>query len=133
MKKLLYSITFILGLTGAVSAQSININEDAAVAQLMNRFVEINKSTVSVDGWRIQILATTDRYKMENAKQQFQFRYPNLVVNWVHEKPYYKLRVGAFESKLDATRMLYILKQDYPGAYPAKDRNIRPQELAGFF
>ena len=133
MKKLLYTVILVLSTALFVSAQSIQIKEAPSIAQLMNKFVEINKATVSVDGWRIQILATTDRFKMENAKQQFQYRYPNIVVNWVHEKPYYKLRVGAFDSKLEATRMLYILKRDYPGAYPAKDRNIRPQELAGYF
>lgn len=133
MHRIFYLLLFISTCVGSLEAQSMVINEEPAVAELMNNFISINKSMVNVDGWRIQLLATTDRNKMENAKQNFQYQYPNIAVNWVHEKPYYKLRAGAFASKLEATRMLYILKREYPGAYPAKDRQIRPGELAGYF
>lgn len=107
----------------------INVNEDSTVSDLMNRWVEINQATLTVDGWRIQLLATSDRAKVENAKRRFQTLYPNIFVDWTHSKPYYKLRAGAFASKLEATRMLYLLKKDYPTAYPAKDDTIRPAEL----
>lgn len=133
MNKLFYLILLIGLSVGQVDAQNIQINEEPGVAQLMNSFIAINKSKINVDGWRIQLLATTDRNRMENAKQNFQYQYPNIAVSWVHEKPYYKLRAGAFSSKLEATRMLYVLKREYPGAYPARDRNIRPGELAGYF
>ena len=107
----------------------INVTEDSAVSDLMNRWSEINQATLTVDGWRIQLLATSDRAKVENAKRRFQTLYPNIFVDWTHSKPYYKLRAGAFASKLEATRMLYLLKKDYPTAYPAKDDTIRPAEL----
>lgn len=133
MHRIIYVLIFVWMSFGNLEAQNIVINEDPAVAELMSSFISINKSKVNVDGWRIQLLATTDRNRMENEKQNFQYQYPNIAVNWVHEKPYYKLRAGAFASKLEATRMLYILKREYPGAYPAKDRQIRPGELAGYF
>lgn len=133
IKKILLLLTLISGLHLGVEAQNISINEQAAITQMMQRFVEINRSKVAVDGWRIQLLATTDRTKLDSALRNFQTRYPNVAVDWVHERPYYKLRAGAFTSKLDATRVLYTLKRDYPSAYPAQDKNIRPQELAGYY
>lgn len=133
MKYFFYILFLVATCTVSSQAQNVSISEQAAITQMMQRFVEINRSTVAVDGWRIQLLATTDRTKMESAMRTFQSRYPNIAVDWVHERPYYKLRAGAFTTKLDATRVLYSLRQDYSGAYPAQDKNIRPSELAGYY
>lgn len=115
------------------SAQDVVVNEEVGVTEIMEHFTDVNKSRTNVEGWRIQILATTDRQKMERSKQVFQYRYPNIPVNWEHSKPYYKLRAGAFATKLEAIRLLYLLKEDYPSAYPAKDKKIRPEEMAGYY
>ena len=98
----------------------------------MQVFAETNKANTEIEGWRIQILATTDRQRMETVRQSFLYRYPNIPVDWVHNKPYYKLRAGAFSSKLEALRLKYILDDDYPGTYPVKDTNISPEELIRF-
>jgi hypothetical protein len=112
-----------------INAQNITINEDFPIAKMMDTFVAKNKSTYQIDGWRIQLMATTDRQKLEQAKGQFLANYPNISVDWTHSKPYYRLRAGAFTTKLDAMRLLHRLKEDYPSAYPAKDNNISPEEL----
>lgn len=110
-------------------AQKIEIKEQPLIAQMMDQFVESNKARNTVDGWRIEILATTSRQQMENVMQSFQYRYPNLPIDWVHNNPYFKLRVGAFATKLEATHMLHVLKKDYPGAYRVMDNKMRPEEL----
>ena len=99
----------------------------------MDRFVEINKAKANVDGWRIQILATTDRQKLETVKQTFRYQYPNIPIDWIHSKPYYKLRAGAFATKLEALRLKYILEQEYSGIYLVRDDAIRPEELIGTY
>lgn len=113
-------------------AQNIQINADTTILSMMNRFAEINKSKSNLEGWRIQITATTDRQKLEGMKQTFQYRYPNISVDWVHSKPYFKLLAGAFATKLEALRLKYILEKDYPGIFLVKDRSIRPEELVGY-
>ncbi|MFT4760915.1 MAG: hypothetical protein ACI9XO_000709 [Paraglaciecola sp.] len=128
--RLLFSILVLVFLTQVSFAQGrVEVNEEQEIMDLMNSFVDINSRTYTVDGWRIQLMATSDRSKVENAKRRFQTLYPNIFVDWTHSKPYYKLRAGAFGSKLEATRMLYVLKKDYPTAYPAKDDTIRPIDL----
>lgn len=112
-----------------VQAQGVQYNENPIVSNIMDRFVELNKNKKTVEGWRIQILATNDRQKLESARQAFQYRYPNVPVNWVHNRPWYQLRAGAFSTKLEALRLKYILSQDYTGIYPVKDDNIEPEEL----
>ena len=128
--RLIFSFLCLAFLSTISLAQgTINVNEEKEITALMDQFEQINRNTYTVDGWRIQLLATSDRSKVENAKRRFQTLYPNIYVDWTHSKPYYKLRAGAFASKLEATRMLSILKKDYPTAYPAKDNTIRPIDL----
>ena len=113
------------------NAQNISLVEEQGITSMMSRMVEINQNRENVQGWRIQIVATTDRRNMDEEKTKFQFRYPDVKVNWEHSKPYYKLRVGAFTTRLEAVRLLYRIKQDYPGAYPIKDNQIPARELVG--
>ncbi len=115
-----------------MSAQgAVEEKVDPKVADLMTTFINANKSTQAVKGWRVQLLATTDRDKMETALRQFESRYPSILVDWVHAKPYYKIRAGAFLTKREALQTLYILKTDYPTAYPVADNEIKPSELLG--
>lgn len=125
---LLLFVIFCFGLS-AQAQGTINEKLEPNIANLMKRFVEINKATTAVKGWRVQILATTDRQRMEEALRQFETLYPSIPADWVHTKPYYKVRAGAFTSKQDAMPTLYILKRDYPAAYPVQDNEIKPEEL----
>ncbi len=129
MKYLLLAL--FLSVTTLGLAQKGSLTEDPIVTKMMAQFTETNKSKHTVDGWRIQIASTTDRKQMEDALRTFESKYPTVPVNWVHAKPYYQLRVGAFTSKMESLRLLSYLKMDYPSAYPAQDNAIRPAELAG--
>lgn len=130
--KFLISLAFLLfslSMPLLLTAQGITETVDPKVEKLMQRFIAENENTQSVKGWRIQIMATNDRQRMESVLSQFEFLYPNIPADWIHTKPYYKIRVGAFTTKREALRTLYILKEDYPGAYPVQDANIKPEEL----
>lgn len=115
----------------ALQAQgTITVEAQPNIDEMMQRYTEINRSQQFIDGWRIQLVATTDRQKVEREKQRFQNLYPDITIDWTHVAPYYRLRAGAFVTKLEATQMMYLLKQDYASAYPVKDKNIQPFEVA---
>ncbi len=108
-----------------------NLLEDYEISQMMDKFMFDNKATQRVSGWRIQILATTDRRKMEEEQRKFMAKYPEIAVDWIHAKPYYKLKAGAFATKSQALPVLHRIKADFPGAFPTKDNSISPRELVG--
>ena len=123
-------ITFLslfVGITTA-NAQSITIEEDYPIGDMMRKYISNNKAQTVLAGYRIQLLATTDRQKVESAKRKFESLYPSMNVDWEHSKPYYKLRAGAYRTRLDAVRALKEFKKDYPGAYTAQAR-INKSEL----
>lgn len=132
MNHLFLCLVLLAGLSQPIFAQNnISIKEDDNIANMMEAFAAQNKAKSFVDGWRVQIIATPDRQRLETVKQSFQYRYPSIPVTWVHVKPYYKLQAGAFTSKLEALRLKYILEQEYKGIYLVKDDAIKPQELVG--
>lgn len=126
------SIMLLLAICGicqnTLLAQEVQLNEDPKISQLFRNWTNGNRSNPKVEGWRIQIMATPDRKQAEDARNRFRTNYPDVPAEWEHEKPYYKLRVGAFRSRLEAQAFLETLTE-YAGAYPAKDANIHPRDF----
>jgi hypothetical protein len=112
-------------------AQKVVIKEEPVITQMMAKFVEKNKQKKTLAGWRVQIASTTDRRSMDETLKKFQQDYPDIPVAWVHAKPYYQVRSGAFKTKLECLRLLSLLKPEYPEAYPVADSNIKQAEFAG--
>lgn len=113
-----------------LSAQSgVSINVDPSVEDLMELFQTENETVDKVPGWRVQILATTDRGRLETVESQFKVNYPSISVDWVHTKPYYKLRAGAFQTKQEAERLKYTLSKQFEGVYLVKDEISESQLL----
>lgn len=82
-----------------------------------------------LSGYRIQVISTTDRLRLEEAERKFRAAYPEYAADWTHDPPYYKLRTGAFTERDRATAFLYRIKREFPSAYPAMVKDIRPSEL----
>ncbi len=128
MKKIIVTLVTLLTITSLAISQNVIVKETPGITQLVEKHIELNRATLTIDGWRIQLFATTDRSKLEGARGTFINRYPNMPVDWVHASPWYRLRAGAFATKLEATRTLNSLKIYYPDAYLAKDK-IKTSEL----
>lgn len=131
MKKLLVFLlvnTFLGALS--LTAQEVQINEDPAAGQMFQAWVRANRANPRIAGWRVQLMSTTDGQKIDEAKKRFRQLFPDVPADWVHERPYYKLRVGAFHSRAEALAFIAAtLRDSYPGAYPAQDENIHPRDF----
>ena len=111
----------------------VSIIEHGPFSEMLDRYKAINRDPeTKVQGYRIQIVSTTDRLKLEEAMRKFSNVYPNYKADWVHEPPFYKLRVGAFLDKGRAAEFLSEIKRSFPSAYPAQVRDIQPGELLDY-
>jgi hypothetical protein len=123
-----YSCALLCALSVCAQAQEVQLNEDPGVSKVCSAWVNQNRSNPRVAGWRVQIMASTDRVQVEEAHGRFRLRYPDIPASWIQEKPYYKLRVGAFRTKQEALTFIETLP-DYAGAYPTKDTAIHPRDF----
>jgi hypothetical protein len=116
----------------ASGQDTISIKEDFEVKQLMRQFIEINSAQSYVTGWRVQVVSTTDRQRLESVRQSLKARYPYLSTSWVHNRPYYRLRAGAFATKLEALQLQHLLRDYYPGSIPTRDTQVSAAEIIGY-
>jgi hypothetical protein len=126
MKRILI-LVIILMITVTIGAQNSQISESPKVKSFMEYFVKIGKEEPYIDGWRIKVISTTDRRALESAKWVFENKYPDKVYSLNHEPPYYSLKVGAFETRLDVEPMLVQFKEDFPLAIPFRDRIMKTE------
>lgn len=116
----------------SVSAQgNVEVSTSPAIDQMMDKFTSENRRENTVKGWRIQIITTDDRRKMESARGKFAGMYPDVDVQWNHVAPYYRVRVGAYENKMQLMGFLLELKSYFPGVIPVMD-SINKTELVGY-
>jgi SPOR domain len=110
-------------------AQEVQLNEEPRIGQLMKAWADANRTASRIAGWRVQILSTADRAQADAMKLRFKADHPDAVAEWYHEKPYYKVRVGAFRTKLEAMAFIAEIRDFYPGCYPAQDPAIHPRDF----
>ena len=132
MKKLLLLLPLTV-FSYCLMAQSVQVKMDPIVADMLDQYATTNKTQNTVSGWRVQILATTSRERLESVQQSFRYHYPNIPVDWEHDRPYYKLQAGAFRTKRDALRLKYILSREYEGLYLVRDDAIGKGELLNYY
>lgn len=104
----------------------INAPED------LNKNIELLKSNNSPTlktGYSIQLLFNKDINKVKIAQSEFNAMHPDIYSYLSHKEPNFRLRVGSFRTKIEASKLLKELKKDYPGAYEVTELNIKSPQL----
>jgi hypothetical protein len=125
--KYFFLVVFFFTLASHADAQ-VKIVEQENISRLMNSYIGQSRSSESIQGWRIQLITTNDRRKMEAAREKCAELYPGLKAEWKHVSPYYQVRIGAYRTKLELQSFLIQLKDDFPNAIPVMDQ-IKKVEL----
>ena len=111
MKKLVL-ITILAFIAQFAFAQQgvINIVQDADIEAALSRHKQLNKSIEKMDGWCVMITSSTDRAKVTDVKTQFLRDFSNIPIDWVYERPFFKLQAGAYNTKMEASELLTLIK-----------------------
>lgn len=113
---------------GIAGAQHISVTEDVSISQSMARWKDYNLGHPEVQGWRVQIIATTERRQMESARRKFELLYPEDELVFVHNMPFYQLKAGAFLYSRKAHAFQHKLLADFPGAILVSE-SVKMEEL----
>ena len=132
MKKLIvYRLSFIvcgLLIASGVNAQAdstatnFTVYEDTLITELQKRYTDYNTKKEYIDGYRIQITYTNVRDEVYQGKAAMYKQFPELTSYVEYEQPYYKLRLGDFKDRLEATYYLQQVITLYPGSFIVKDK-----------
>ena len=119
MKQLLFFVFLVF--SSATYAQ-VSVFEEPSVTRMMNAYIGQARSSTHVQGWRIQLVTTNDRRKMETVRGKFASLYPGIDISWKHVNPYYHVQIGAYRTKLELQNFLLRIKSDFPNAIPVRDK-----------
>ena len=108
------------------TAVSVNKNyivkQDEKISELLAKYKDYNHKKEFAEGYRIQIMYTDVRDEVYKSKGAMYKEFPDLASYVEYEQPYYKLRLGDFKSRLEATYFLQQVITLYPGAFIVKDK-----------
>lgn len=117
-----------LGLNGFAQDTTIiynkydTIKEDKKTVDLLGKYKEYNSKKEFTDGYRIQIMYTDVRDEVYKSKGQTYKEFPELPSYVEYEEPYFKLRLGDFKTRLEATYYLQSVVTIYSGAFIVRDK-----------
>ena len=109
-----------------IRSGSLNIIQDPALDTLISRYILANESIkrevgyYGMPGFRIQLYNSSDRNaKLESVKvkQEFMNQFTDIDSYLIFAPPaWYKVRVGNFRSRTEATQLYLFLSKKYPNA-----------------
>lgn len=109
-----------------LQAGELNINQDPALDTLISRYILANKNQeekngyTGIEGFRIQIYNSSKRNAREESSKvraEFMSLFPDIVSDLLFAEPgYYKIRVGNFRSRAEATRLYLTISKKFPDA-----------------
>lgn len=119
---LLFAIGYAQDSTVVSPNQFLTVHQNNAVNALVKKYEEYNRKRDFGDGYRIQISYTDVRDEIYKSKGDMYTQFPELSSYVEYEQPYYKLRLGDFKTRLEATYYLQQVITLYPGAFIVKDK-----------
>ena len=110
---------------------SLVIHQEERLNVLLQRFEDVQKNRKGMPGYRIQIYfgsGRTARNDAYEAKANFLTKFADFPAYVVYQSPFYKVRVGDFRSKREASDLLMKVQRTFPNAYitPLETINLPP-------
>lgn len=128
MKNFIAVVILIWSLGTMVQAQSeLKINEkvsikgDCDINFLLDAHYDKNKNCDIADGYRVQIMNSSNRDDVYAKKAEVYSHFSEFKGYIVYDQPYYKLRIGDFENKLEARKYLNEIISVFPTAFLVRD------------
>lgn len=110
---------------------NVVIVQDASIDTILMTHQEVlqqvlkNDDNYAIDGYRIQIFEESGNKSSTLAREamaEFSEKYPDIGVYLTWKAPNFKVRVGDFNTRMEAEGFLHKIKKDYPIAWVIKDK-----------
>lgn len=102
---------------------NVTVTQDQSISSAMSSHVNSNRSK-SLSGFRVRIFfdnKQNSRSESEAAMRRFQGAFPGVPAYRSFSNPFFKVTVGDFRTKSEATNLLNSLKGLFPNAFVVKE------------
>ena len=125
MKRILIIIIIMVSWCVAQAQGSVRYDIEPAIVKIQEDYISNWKKVGEINGYRIQIAAysgVNSKSQAEYAKNSFNNLFPYTRAYLVYNEPYFKVRVGNYQSRLQAYKDLETIRLTYPSAYIVPDK-----------
>ncbi|MBN2892137.1 MAG: hypothetical protein JXL97_09735 [Bacteroidales bacterium] len=101
----------------------VTVTQDVKLEQLMYNYTKAFKRQPD-KVWRVQIyfgIGREARFRAQDIKENFENNHPGVPTYLVFEEPHFKVKVGDFDTKLDAERLKAQLEEEYGTLFITED------------
>ncbi|MDH7462257.1 SPOR domain-containing protein [Chitinophagaceae bacterium 26-R-25] len=119
----------------AQNTTSVAVKKDPRIDMLIKKQMQINEATTrasrsSAQGFRIQVINTSDRNKAIAVKTKVYELYPDLKAYLLYQAPYFRLRVGNFKTQDEAMAYQKKLAKQFDNTIVVRDIiEVKPDTL----
>lgn len=99
----------------------ITVYQQDMITPLLSNYRVYNEIKSAVQGYRVQIIASTVRKTVLDSRDIFTGQYPNVKTYIIYQQPYFKLRVGDFETRIEAVQFLNKIADVFQSAFIVQD------------
>ena len=128
MKNFVATLTVLLSMLTILHAQSEIIISDKVIMKgycdinfLLNAHYDKNKNCDVAEGYRVQIMNNSNRDEVYAKKAEVYGHFTAFKGYIIYDQPYYKLRIGDFQTKLEARKYLDEIIVVFPTAFLVRD------------
>lgn len=118
---LMTSLGFAQGTTTIQVNDKVTISSKADLNFLLDAHYDKNLHSDLVQGYRIQIMNSSNREDVYAKKAEVYGSFSKFKGYIVYDQPYYKLRIGDFETKLEARKFLDEVITTFTTAFIVRD------------
>ena len=116
-----FSIDMADAQTSIILNDKVTFESSSDLNFLLDAHYDKNKYCDLMQGYRIQIMNSSNREDVYKKKAEVYSRYSKFKGYIVYDQPYYKLRIGDFETKLEARKFLNEIIQSFSTAFIVRD------------
>ncbi|MFN5347783.1 MAG: SPOR domain-containing protein [Bacteroidota bacterium] len=122
-------LIFLFGLSGLLKAQNQNVNlpNEELISDLIERHKRIGLLKQTTAGYRIQLYFGSERSKASEIKTDFSNNFSNTPSYLLYQQPNFKVRVGDFKTRMEASAFLESIKEFYTTSFIVPDEIKLPK------
>lgn len=99
----------------------------SAVQRLLRMRETENNNTIEVDGFRVQVYSGSSRDRAAGIRGQLSIDFGQYQGYQFYDRPFFKVRIGDFYSKLEAEALCAEIRKKIPGAFVVPDKVRLPE------
>ncbi len=126
-------VAFLVLISTSALAQTrgtVTESKDPRIDTLLAKRVELSKlpntgqavAPASSNGYRVQIFMGINRNDAYNAQAKFNELYPDIKTYIIYNEPDFKVKVGDFKNRLEATRLMEQLRSQFTSLFVLSEK-----------